>query len=168
MKPIAIVLNGASSSGKTSLAKALQEVWSTPLIHASLDSFTDVFSWSAIRSEETRKGCHKFGVQSFHNYLSSIAKSDYPIVVDHVFEQKSWLENTRKALKHRPVIFVFVRCDLSILGKREKQRGDRRIGLARAQHELVHESIIYDLEVDTTHQTPACCAAIIMNTLQKK
>ena len=32
-----IFLNGASSSGKTSLARALQEAWDGPLIYWSLD-----------------------------------------------------------------------------------------------------------------------------------
>lgn len=49
MPPIAIILNGASSSGKTSIARAMQAIWPSPLIHASLDSFTDVFRWPAVR-----------------------------------------------------------------------------------------------------------------------
>jgi len=38
MTPIAFILNGASSSGKTSIADAMQELWLDPLIHASLNT----------------------------------------------------------------------------------------------------------------------------------
>lgn len=167
MKPIAIVLNGASSAGKTSIAKAMQQLWPSPLIHASLDSFTDVFAWSAIQSKEAREQCHAFGVQSFHSYLSTIADSDYPIVIDHVFEQKSWFESTRDALHQRATFFVAVRCDLPILEDRERKRGNRRLGLARRQHEIVHKSMNYDLEVDTNNLSSMDCAKLVIEMATK-
>lgn len=154
MKPIAIVLNGASSSGKTSIAHALQEMWPTPLIHASLDSFIDVFNWPSIEAERARKECHEFGIRTFHDYLTSIADCTYPIIVDHVFEQSSWHDATRAALHCRRVLLVGIHCSLAVSEKRERDRGNRKIGLSRWQHKRVHDNLIYDFEFDTSDSSP--------------
>ena len=50
--------------------------------------------------------------------------------------------------------FVGLFAPLDILETRERGRGDREIGLARWQHERVHQGMIYDLEIDTTTTTP--------------
>lgn len=168
MQPIAIVLNGSSSSGKTSIARAMQEIWPAPLIHASLDSFTDVFRWTAIQDEPLRRKCHQFGIGSFHDYLSRTASSPFSIVVDHVLELPAWHEDTCKALEARPTWFVAVRCPVEILETREKTRGNRRGGLARSQFELVHKGKIYDLEVDTVNHSSEECADLILKEATEK
>ena len=168
MHPIAIVLNGASSAGKTSIARAMQEIWPAPLIHASLDSFTDVFRWSAIRGEEVRRECHTYGVASFHDYLSRAAASGFPLVVDHVFEQQTWYESTLEALKRLPTLVVGVRCPIDILEDREMRRNDRKAGMARWQHLRVHEGKRYDLEVDTKAVSAAECASVILRAARDK
>lgn len=167
MEPIAVILNGASSAGKTSIAKAMQQIWPSPLIHASLDSFTDVFDWTAIEQDEVRDRCHQFGINTFHDYLVSVAECPFSVVVDHVFEQRAWYENTRNALKQKPMLFVAIQCDLTVLEARERERGNRRIGLSRSQHQRVHDDIDYDLEVDTTNQSPMACAKLIMKLAQE-
>jgi len=53
---------------------------------------------------------------------------------------------------------------LEVLEARERQRGDREIGLARWQHERVHRNIDYDLKLDTTRATPLECAERIRRT----
>jgi hypothetical protein len=40
-----------------------------------------------------------------------------------------------------------------VLEQREKERGNRMIGSARAQFHKVHADAIYDLEIDTHHAT---------------
>jgi len=168
MKPIAIVLNGASSSGKTSIAQAIQRLSRTPVLHASLDSFTEMFCWSAISDPDIQRDCHRFGVSSFHACLPILASGRFSLVVDHVFEQHAWYEATREALKMMPIHFVGVRCALSVLEEREKKRADRRVGLARWQFDRVHERKVYDLEVDTESQTADACAAMILKTAEEK
>ena len=168
MKPIAIVLNGASSSGKTSIAKAIQRLSRTPVLHASLDSFTDMFCWSAISDPIVQRECHRFGVDSFHASLSILASGRFSLIVDHVFEQHVWFEATRDALKVMPIHFVGVRCALAVLEEREKSRADRRVGLSRWQFDRVHEKKEYDLEVDTGSQPPEVCAETILKTAEEK
>ena len=163
MKSVAIVLNGASSAGKTSIAKALQRLCTTPVLHASLDTFTDMFHWPAIGDEVVRRECRRIGVANFHASLSILASSRFPIVIDHVFEDHAWFEACRDALKEKQAYFVGVHCPIAVLEQREKARGDRRIGLCRRQFERVHEGKPYSLNVDSSKQSPDECATAILN-----
>lgn len=138
------------------------------MFHASLDIFTDVFLWSAIQDEAVRRDCHRYGVRSFHDYLAKVADSEFAIVVDHVFEEDAWYEATRNALKARAVIFVAVRCALEILEERESARADRRAGMARWQHDRVHEAKKYDVELDTGHYTSDECAELILKVAEER
>jgi chloramphenicol 3-O-phosphotransferase len=54
-----------------------------------------------------------------------------------------------------------VRCDARIAAGRELARGDRIIGMAASQAELVHRGIVNDLQVDTTHTEALECAQAI-------
>lgn len=56
---------------------------------------------------------------------------------------------------------VGVFASLETLEMRERQRGDRLIGLARWQFERVHSGMSYDLEVHTDRQSPAEIAEAI-------
>ena len=59
---------------------------------------------------------------------------------------------------------VGVFAPLDVLEERERQRGDREIGLARWQHERVHRNIVCDLKLDTGRATPLECAERIRRT----
>jgi chloramphenicol 3-O phosphotransferase len=165
MKSVAIVLNGASSAGKSSIAKAIQRLSKTPVIHASLDTFTDMFDWAAIGDDSVRGECHRVGVANFHATLPILASSRFPVVVYHGFEQHVWFEACRDSLKGKRTYFIGVRCPLPVLEQREKVRGDRRIGLARWQFERVHHDKPYTLEVDTSRHSIDDCAVSILGFL---
>jgi len=162
MKAAAVVLNGASSAGKTSIARAVQRLRGEPVLHAPLDTFTDMFDWPSIPDREERLRCHRAGVDNFHSALAILAANPFFLVVDHVLEQHAWLEATLGALAVRTVFLVGVRCPLPVLESRERARGDRRTGLARFQFERVHEAKTYDLEVDTSTASAQECAAAIL------
>lgn len=158
---IAIVLNGTSSSGKTSIARSIQKLSKQPVLHASLDTFTDMFDWASVGEKEGSE-CHTVGVSNFHKSLPVLASSRFPLIVDHVFERKDWFRDCFSALSGTQTLFVGVHCPLSLLEERERERGNRRIGLAKAQFGLVHEEKEYDLEVDTSVMSPNQCAQAIL------
>ncbi len=66
-----------------------------------------------------------------------------------------------------PVLFVGLRCSLPELQRREQDRGNRGVGRAAAQYPLVHAHDIYDLEVDSEHNTPTECALLIRGRLDE-
>jgi chloramphenicol 3-O phosphotransferase len=64
------------------------------------------------------------------------------------------------------VFLVGVFAPLDVLEARERERGDRLIGLARWQYDRVHRDITYDLEIDTSAATPLACAHRIRETFR--
>ena len=56
MPPTAIVLHGTTSSGKSSIAKALQAGSKTPVFHISLDSFVCMSNRGDMRSDPRVRG----------------------------------------------------------------------------------------------------------------
>jgi len=162
MKSVAVVLNGASSAGKTSIARAMQRISLTPILHASLNTFTDMFYWPAVVGDETRQECHRIGVANFHAALSILAANRFILVIDHVFEQPAWFEACRDALREKQTYFIGVHCPLPILEEREKARGDRKVGLAKSQFDRVHLGRTYALELDTSVMRADDCAGSIL------
>jgi len=167
MKSVAIVLNGTSSSGKTSIAQAiLRRLAGIPILYVSLDHFTTgMFNWWSFKDPVVGREVFDTAVGNFHATLPILASSRFPIIVDHVFDVKGWHESCLLALKDKPTYLVGVRCPLSVLEEREKARKDRRPGLAREQIDRVHAGIDYSLELDTSIQTPDECATAVLKLL---
>lgn len=63
------------------------------------------------------------------------------------------------------LITVGVHCALQVLEERERQPGDRLIGLARWQYDKVHTGMTYSVTVDTDQAKPDECAQIAMRAL---
>lgn len=94
--------------------------------------------------------------------IAAMARAGARIIVDEVFlggtaSQQRW----KNALGELPVLWVGVRCESAVAAAREIARGDRVIGMAASQAEMVHEGIVYDLLVDTTHTEALDCARAI-------
>ncbi|MGK5595448.1 MAG: phosphotransferase-like protein [Parachlamydiaceae bacterium] len=53
-------------------------------------------------------------------------------------------------MKDYKVIWISLKAPLDILEAREKKRGNRMQGSARAQYFQVHKDVIYDQEFDTS------------------
>lgn len=91
-----------------------------------------------------------------------MARAGARVIVDEVFlggaySQQRWQE----ALGELRVLWVGVRCDAAVAAGREVARGDRTVGMAASQAEVVHQGVVYDLEVDTTHAEAMECARTI-------
>src|SRR5688572_25149101 len=171
-----LVLNGASSSGKTALARALQEHWSRPLLHLGTDTMIAMLPAAYVgmkpsasegiefvndtdaRGPLVRARRGELGRKledSFASAARSLANGGHDLVLDLVLYDPSSLQSYVRAFQGLHTYFVGVRCDLSVLEARELARGDRFASLARSQHLIVHSfSEFYDLEVDTTASGP--------------
>jgi chloramphenicol 3-O phosphotransferase len=82
------------------------------------------------------------------------------LIVDDVMMEGTSADYA-KLLSGFVVFAVGVLAPLDVLEARERERGDRLIGLARWQCHRVHEGMKYDLEVDTSTATAAECATLI-------
>jgi chloramphenicol 3-O phosphotransferase len=94
--------------------------------------------------------------------IAAMARAGARVIVDEVFlggaySQQRW----HKALEGLWVLWVGVKCDATVAAGREVARGDRTVGMAASQAEMVHRGVTYDLEVDTTHTEAMECARTI-------
>ena len=83
------------------------------------------------------------------------------MVVDDVFIDPQWLHAWRSELAETESLLVGVVAPMHVLEERERARGNRIAGEARAQVD-VHRGIEYDLTVDTSRQSPEECARSIL------
>lgn len=171
-----IYLNGPSSSGKTTLAKVLQESLSDPYLHIGIDKLIGFmpaklnnwvggpaplgFSWeSAI--DPTGHPIYQIHAGPFAKRVTRtlkdiallLASQHYNLIIDDVAFGAIEVEEWRQVLKDYNVLYVGVITPLHILEERERSRGDRFLGGARGQYFKVHENVSYDLEVDTHAHT---------------
>lgn len=171
-----IYLNGPSSSGKTTLAKALQQAFDTPFLHIGIDKIIGWmpekvndwtggeavlgYSWKESYDEtgnpiqELQIGPYakKIG-KTFQEVVLALARMGHHLIVDDISFGKEEVDIWKEALKGFSVLWVGVNAPLSVLEEREKARGNRITGSARGQFKKVHAGIVYDLEIDTHHAT---------------
>jgi chloramphenicol 3-O phosphotransferase len=161
-----IVLNGASSAGKSSLALRLQADLSNPYLHVQLDSFRameppDYFGPS--QSEQSRRRlaalCRAMNATSIE-----YVRHGQNVILDHVLPPVGW-RYLAEDLAPFSVFLVGVHCSSTVLETRERARQDRPIGLAASQVLGIHEGCEYDFNIDTTEATPDECALALREWL---
>lgn len=175
--PIQIIyLNGPSSSGKTTLAKALQHAFDDLFLHVCIDKIIGwmpekVNDWSggeASLGYSWKKSTDASGhpiqelqigpyaekiAKTFQELVLTLAKMGHHLIIDDVSFGKKQVDEWKELLKEFTVLWIGVNAPLSILEQREKERGNRIVGSARGQFHKVHADATYDLEIDTHHAT---------------
>jgi chloramphenicol 3-O phosphotransferase len=95
--------------------------------------------------------------------VAALAAQGNDLVVDEVLlgtKAREYAELLSPFRLYRVGVFA----PLNVLEARERQRGDRLIGLARWQYDRVHQNMTYDLELDTSRASPMTCAELIRDT----
>jgi len=166
-----IIINGPSSSGKTTLALALQKQLDVPFIRFSFDLFIEHKSFP---SEQIKSG--KFSweqmrpavFRGLHQCLLALSTAGNNIIFDHIIETKAWLYELVSLLSESDVFFVGLHCSLPELERREIQRGDRPPGDARRDLETVHSIPTYDLEINSENPLDENVALLIQAWQKRK
>ena len=161
MQPNAIVLHGPTSSGKSSLAKALQANAAVPAFHISLDAFVTMANRGDMRSEEERELAYHIHCENLRSTLARVANTDFEIILDLVLRDAVEFDSCLRVLSPRPTYVVRVWAPISVLEAREQARQDRGGGMAREQFEHPAYKRTCDFEVDTSKCTPVQGAAAI-------
>ncbi len=167
-----IVLNGGSSSGKTGVARCLKAILPQPWIHFGIDDLLNALPPSLMGQgtgiEFGAQGEVEVG-EGFREIesawligLAAMARAGARVIIDDVFlDGGGSQERLRPHLDGLEVLWVGVHCDPEIVVGREIARGDRAIGMAALQTEVVHAGVVYDVEVDTSHTESLECARAI-------
>ena len=169
-----LLLNGASSSGKTSIVRALQMELPDAYLDAGLDRFLWMLPgrylqlplWDDVLGLATTAGetGHRL-VLGMHRAIAALSRAGNCVVADHVLVEPAWVNDCAAVLADLPAWLIGVRCPLPVLVERERSRGDRTLGQAAAQHDRVHAHGVYDLEVDTSLLNPEECALVIQQAI---
>ena len=158
-----ILLNGASSAGKSTLARALQATLPEPFWHWSIDHLRasgtlpreridrGEFAWTDMREAF---------FDGFHRSIPALASAGNDLIVEHIVETTTWSRRLVELLAPFDVFRVGLRCPLPELERRERERGDRRAGSAREDDASTHGLVAYDLEVDSTQPVDAVAARV--------
>ncbi len=163
-----IVLNGGSSSGKSGITRCLQAILPDPWLALGVDTLLQAMGRSAGGIEIAGDGGVTVGPAfrtleaAWIEGVAAMVRAGARVIVDEVFlgaaaSQQRW----QRALAGLPVLWVGVRCASAVAAGREVARGDRVVGMAVSQADLVHRGVIYDLEVDTTHAESMECARVV-------
>jgi chloramphenicol 3-O phosphotransferase len=176
-----IVLNGGSSSGKSSLATCLQQQLGGTWLTLGVDDLIRALSYGP--TDRGAGGSLKFASDgsiaigdkfrraeaAWYEGLAAIARAGTGVIVDDVFldggESQTRL---RAALQGLAVLWVGVRCQPEVAEAREFQRTGRVRGMARDQAKRVHVGVSYDMVVDTTDTPSTECASSIAARLTKR
>jgi chloramphenicol 3-O phosphotransferase len=154
-----ILLNGTSSSGKSSIATELLDVLDRPWFHLGVDMFGAVRSRTRTPAEPTALAAVLRRTRAgYHRAVAGFAAAGNDVVMDHVLSEPWRLADLLTVLDGFDVFFVGVRCDPAELDRRERERGDRPVGTAAAQLAVVHGHGRYDLDVDTSVMSARDCA----------
>ena len=181
-----IVLNGTSSSGKSTLMRALQARLDGAWLGVGIDTvvfalpkrYLDQPLWSEVfRYVDPEPGAEApFRIETgdlgqqlvggLHRTIASLADAGLSVIVDHVLLDPAWVGDLAGRLAGHEVLFVGVRCPREVVVERERARRDRTIGQAAAQVDVVHRAGGYDLEVDTSVLSPEAAAEVIARVVE--
>jgi chloramphenicol 3-O phosphotransferase len=176
-----IILNGVGSVGKSSIARALQEITAEPFLHVAMDAFLDMLPESHMDHPDglvfedigkagapaiaiTTGKIAKRAFRGMRRAIAALASEGNNLIVDDVMLGAEMAEY-RALLAGFHISFVGVFAPLAVIEARESGRLDRMIGLARWQFDRVHAGRAYDLEIDAGTQTPEACALKIKEAL---
>ncbi len=172
MKDMLIYLNGTSSSGKSSLAHSLQKHLPTPCFYFSIDTLlyslhkSDLDAIMGKLPYRTKMNWDAI----FKGYLAGVSAlvtagndviADLPIYTESLGRDFEFFLN---AIPNKNI--VKVDCPLETLEVRERNRGDRAIGIARRQFSTIHNFLNYNIVVDTsTNQSDELATKILARGL---
>jgi chloramphenicol 3-O phosphotransferase len=171
-----IVLNGGSSSGKSTLAPYLQRGLPGIWLVVGVDDLIRALSYGP--SDTSAGGSLSFSPDgsitvsdkfrraesAWRVGMAAIANAGIGVILDDVFLDGGGSQSRlAQSMEHLTVVWVGVRCEPDVAEARELRRGDRVRGQARDQALRVHERVQYDFIVETTTRSPDECAADIID-----
>ena len=175
----AIVLNGTSSAGKTTLGRVLQDRLDGWWLLVGVDTLITAMPWRmygtpdghTIRPDgtvEVGPGWRRTQDQ-WRASIATLLRAGANVLLDEVFleggaDQARW----QQVLEGLEVTWVGVHCDVEVAAAREAARGDRSPHMARAQAAVVHEGVAYDVRVDTSAQAAEDVADLVIAALRDR
>src|SRR5512138_366272 len=110
-----LLLNGASSAGKTSLLRALQECFEEPYLEAGIDKFIWMLPerylerplWDDVLGRATQAG--EMGhclVTGMHRAIAALSRAGLNVVADTVLVEPAWRQDCARQLAGLPAYLI--------------------------------------------------------------
>ena len=161
MDPRIILLNGPSSSGKSTLAMNLKVG-----IEKECGDLYEVISiddFMKCDPEETIYEDDVFEISGeMCDAIKALMSKGTGVIVDHVITSERIYEQFLKETEAYDLRTVKIECAIEILRQREQARGDRCVGSAESSLTYLYPKDGYDLTVDTGAMSSKDCAAKIL------
>ena len=157
--------HGASSAGKTSLVKAFCATHPFNYKPVYIDEFIKTLTpaqwkkWSGSDEDWAKIG------MVFNDHLKTIFDKHPNLIADAFYKSPTAREHLFKTLGRENIFYVQLYCKLTVLERREKERGNRKIGLARSQHAALYAFDAYDLKIDSTELSREETANKLINAI---
>lgn len=159
-----ILLNGPSSSGKSTLASNLQTLIkdknSEEYAIISIDDFLKMSTKEVIYEEDVFDISSKLCDKSIE-----LLRLNQGIIIDHVITSERIYKHLIESLKLYGIYLVHVTCPLLELKRREEERRNRCLGSAEASYEYLFPKEGYDLTVDTFVSSAKECSLQILEVM---
>ena len=144
-----ILLNGASSSGKSSIAQLLQVMLPMPILNAGIDHFFGMLpagfiAFDHAQQHEARRRFTWLGAPEgaaaaasaqadkwradMRRTIACMVDLGNHLIVDEIIVRSEWVADYRTLLAAQEVLWVGVRCPLDVLEARERERTGRAVG----------------------------------------
>ena len=157
-----ILLNGPSSSGKSTLSIALQALLKEK--HRKDYKVISIDDFMKLSTDET---IYEDDVFEISGDMCAAAleylKTAQGAIIDHVITSQRIFRQLQDQLGQYPIRTVHVTCPLEVLLQREFARQNRCLGSAEASFTYLYPKDGYDLTVDTSAMTSAQCAGKIVD-----
>ena len=181
-----VVLNGAPRSGKSTIARAIQDTFDGVWMNLGVDVFIAATPPKARPGIGLRPGEEQHHVYSLvpqlyaaaYDAIAAHSRNGLNVVADFGHHDATVLAGCARRLDGLPVLFVGVRCPIEVIMERRHvaqpgREGQYVIGTpdepipppVRRWQDEVHIPGIYDLEVDTSLLSPRECAEAIRKRL---
>ncbi len=159
-----IILNGPSSSGKSTLADTLQKNIKDKNNEeygiVSIDDFLKMSTAEIIYEEDV------FEISSkLCDNAVEILGSRQGVIIDHVITSERIFNQLIETLRLYDIYLIHVTCPLLELERREKERKNRCLGSAEASYQYLFPKDNYDLKVDTFKLSVEGCSLQIIDIL---
>jgi chloramphenicol 3-O phosphotransferase len=180
-----ILLNGTSSSGKTTIARIMQEKYDGILLLYGVDTMVQLafpakcdfppYNEQAIKMADTGTDGHpnlKLIVSPYMypvyssaiHFYKILSEQGYDIIIDELLFDDNRIKPYFEILKGEKVYFIGIKPQKEVVIKREKERGDRMPGLAAGLYDDVYNpEFKYDLLIDSGKMTPEESADSILD-----
>jgi len=185
-----VIVNGGSSTGKSSLISEFVNLSDEPWVTAGVDKFWMMFPID-FDSDCARSGrAFDFRLESedgqlelvdihttalghrlytgMHHAIRAFVEVGLNVIVDHIFWEQSWADECARVFSSVDVLMVLTDAPEAVARQREDQRMDRPFsGLSRVTaRKLRQVRIEYDLTLDTSTITPLDAALAVKSRLE--